>query len=243
MARDILEPVKETSDTSSDDSILQKQQEFALELQQERPVIEGALKNYISCLEANSFTGSGPSSSSKTLLTCAKITLKAMNSLDLPSSVEWGHKYPQETDESGSDYMERLARYKVVQNLWQQCRRSEGTRVAKCLGKTTLKIAMGEVEKAVHDYFESNTSDVSSEQLGQFLDGFMETVDNCAEGSDGELVWSVRWQDCLAKRQAARKVEAQERSDRAASAEDYADQLRSALTSTTAVVEELPSDA
>eukprot|EP00444_Apocalathium_aciculiferum_P028310 CAMPEP_0183431248 /NCGR_PEP_ID=MMETSP0370-20130417/54694_1 /TAXON_ID=268820 /ORGANISM="Peridinium aciculiferum, Strain PAER-2" /LENGTH=255 /DNA_ID=CAMNT_0025616887 /DNA_START=76 /DNA_END=843 /DNA_ORIENTATION=+ len=230
------------------DEVLERQVLEAQAMQEECPCIEAAVKNYISLQTAKATTGVGKTAGgvtqdTKSLLGCARLFLKALNALELPSAPEWGHLYPQEAEESGCDFMTRLGRYKVVRVLWQQCARA-GQKPAKCLGRSVLEVVLPEVEKRIHqaDAQQPAGAGCTDEQLGAFLDGFRETLDRsdgavAPANSDRELVWCESQAAVIAARQQARVAEAKERVEREVIADDFGDQLRAALA---ASGEELP---
>merc|ERR1740121_294904 len=165
---------------------------------------------------------------------CARVFSRTFNNMDLPQHIDWGHRYPQGENESGTDYMTRLALFKVVRWLWVQVK-SAGDKPSRCLGRSTLQVVFPEVEAVIFADTQASTkaAGVTEEQLRAFLDGFRSTlthVEGAAEGSpDSDLVWAEQYSAVLAARQAARKAEAAERAERAASADEFADELRSAV--------------
>lgn len=232
---------------------------------EELPRIEAALKSFLSLKMAEGLTvadvaGQAPASSSaqasvgpasaRALQGCARVLLRTLNALELPSSPEWGLRHPQ-GDESGGDYMDRLGHYKVVQVLWERCR-GAGQKPAKMLGRSALRFALPEAQAAIlaDAPASAKAANAAEHQLRLFLQGFHETVD--AESQEGEagLVWAVDVKAAVAARHEARKSEAAERLDRAATQEGFAQELRDALSSSGHVaggsssvqVEELPDD-
>mmetsp|Transcript_100986 Transcript_100986/g.308814 ORF Transcript_100986/g.308814 Transcript_100986/m.308814 type:complete len:265 (-) Transcript_100986:150-944(-) len=239
--------------SAGDEEALRQQLQLAAELQGERPSIDAALKNYVSLLTARLSTSGGVApgvaKDSTAQLDCARVFAKALNCLELPTHVEWGKLYPQLDGETALDFMTRLGRLRVVRALWLQCTKA-GQKPSKCLGRSSLEAVFPELERRVFDEAEEAKRPVALRpHLRAFSDGLRATLaaraaddakggaegDAAAEAplddaqSDHELVWCAELGAVLAARQRSRQLEAQGRVERAASAQDFASELRSAL--------------
>merc|ERR1712136_653833 len=161
---------------------------------------------------------------------CARVLLKFLNVLDLPSAAQWGQTYPQGVDESGLDFMDRTAEQKP----------------AKMLGRSALSFVFPDLEARLLSEVAAHacSARASEEEFASFVQGFGATLAP-SEGNDEDLVWTTDVQASIAARHEARKVEAAERLERAASAEAFADELRASLAplpSSTVQVEEVEED-
>jgi len=214
-------------------------------LMEEMPRIEAGLKNFLSMRMAEAMTPAPENTSAAAmsgsqaaaaLQGCARVLLRTLNAIDLPTSTEWSQLHPQGEKEPGFDFLNRIGAYKVVQALWERCR-SQGQKPAKLLGRSALRFALPEViDKILLDaHASAQAAGVPEEQLRDFLDGFAETLDDRsgdAESMDNnaELVWAADMNAALAARQRARKAEAAERVQRAASADTFVGDLHAALS-------------
>eukprot|EP00927_Polykrikos_kofoidii_P026736 TRINITY_DN23763_c0_g1_i1.p1 TRINITY_DN23763_c0_g1~~TRINITY_DN23763_c0_g1_i1.p1 ORF type:complete len:260 (+),score=46.35 TRINITY_DN23763_c0_g1_i1:76-855(+) len=208
-------------------------------LMEELPRIESALKNFLSLRLAEARTADKPADanaapSSSAVQGCARVVLKALNALVLPPAPQWSSQYPQGAQESGCDFMERIAHYKVVQALWERCQRA-GQKPAKLLGRSALRVVYREVTTQLSSGLASSAAAAgsSTEHLLEFIEQFGATIDaaaaeNAAEG-DASLVWTSNMNATLAARQSARKEEAAKRVERAANNEGFVSELRAAI--------------
>jgi len=235
----------------------------------EMPRIDAALKTFLaSRLAENQITGQMPQASATAagaptpaaVQGCARVFLKTLNALEPLSSVEWGQMKPQREDESGLEYLERLGQYKVVFALWSHCR-SKGQKPAQMLGRSALKMMLQQITDRIYadPKASAESAKASEDLLREFVDRFAATatfeVPTAAAASieddaqaqpskaqaDAELAWALDYRSTLASRQSLRKEEAKERSQRAVSAEAFAEQVRSAVqvqeTSSVQIVE------
>lgn len=216
-----------------------QQLQDAQRLMDEVPRIEAALKNYLSLKIAEGLApevkrvvaDEDAQMTAAERQGCARVLLKTLNSLDLPPAPEWGMRHPQGENESGCDYMTRIGAYKVVQALWKRCC-DAGQKPAKMLGRTPLRLVYPEiVARIMQDAAASAASAKATEKhLREFLDGFCATV---AEDSDvfseAHVVWAEDLKVAISQREEARQLAAAERVQRAATVDDFAGELRTAL--------------
>jgi len=235
MAGDTLAAPPASGERAFTDSQLQDAQRIMEEI----PRIEAALKNYLSLKMAEGLAPAGdsveaesastaPAASAAALTGCARAILKVTNSLELPSGPQWSQSHPQGEFETGLDFMARIGAYKVVQALWERCRKSD-QKPAKFLGRTALRQAYPEIKARLLGDLPAFAAQAkaSEQQLVQFVEGFEATL--AEECNDADIVWAANMAAALAARQEARKVEAAERVQRAATADDFSQQLKVAL--------------
>lgn len=219
----------------------------AEELMEEMPRIEAALKNFLSIKMAEGLAPpageaaasreqpgtAGAVSQAASLQGYARVILRELNAMELPSSPEWSQRHPQGASESGFDFMARIGDYKVVQALWQRCKMA-GQKPAKLLGKSALQLVFPEVRERLLAQpaatVQAAGTGATEECLRLFIDSFDAAI-SAAPGDDlGDLVWAANLQAALAERQRARKAEAEERLKRAVTNDGFATDLRSMLS-------------
>eukprot|EP00929_Paragymnodinium_shiwhaense_P014305 TRINITY_DN122209_c0_g1_i1.p1 TRINITY_DN122209_c0_g1~~TRINITY_DN122209_c0_g1_i1.p1 ORF type:complete len:266 (+),score=81.27 TRINITY_DN122209_c0_g1_i1:80-877(+) len=226
-----------------------QQLEEAQRLMDEQPRIDAALKNFLSLKLAEGLApprdkagddGDEAAAASRdtappdaaALQGCARVLLKTVNALQLPPSPQWSRDHPQGADEAGFDYMARIAAYRVVQALWSRCL-GAGQKPARLLGKSALAVALPLAMAQIEADFaaQAASAKASEEHLRQFLAAFQATVTASAtDGTDDvALTWTTDMKQALGARHAKRQAEAAERVERAATNEDFAADLRSAL--------------
>jgi len=233
MANDNLVPAS----SSSDDGATDAQMKEVERLTSEQPSVEAALTNFMKLRMAKQMSGTDRSAAASldpmALQRCRRLFLTTFNDLDLPQSVDWGKKYPQEEAESGGEYMSRLALFKVVRVLWVHLK-SKGAKPSQMLGRSALQVVFPELEAKIFEDTQASVKVAASteEQLRAFVDDFRSTLapeDGAEAASDSELVWAANVKAAQAARSATRNAEASERVKRAESADDFADELRSAF--------------
>lgn len=221
-------------DTAQAAGLSEAQVNLAKQLQEEMPRIDAALKNFLSLRMAEGLTAGDAAGAAAPLRGCARVLLRALNAADLPEATEWGRRHPQGEEERGMDYMARIGEYRVVQVLWAQCR-TAGQKPAALLGRSALRFAYPEITaQLLGDAPATATAaGVTEEELRDFVDAFGRSLaeEDATEQSDADIIWAKDMKAALGVRQMARKKEAEERLQRASTAEDFAEQLRTALGS------------
>jgi len=215
-------------------------------LMADTPRISDAMKNYISYLGATGFTASdsgavaAPQLDMAQLMTSAKIALKLINSHELKSSSEWAEANPQGDDESGSDRIEALTRYKAAV-LLAAAARSKSAKVSKLLGREYLRATKTWSAVQASVTRELTAMGLPESAVEAFVVGWSQSVHGGGEAEDvAALVWSQNFASALQARQQARQQEVAERRERMDGNEDEATRLREALVGGAGGEEEEP---
>lgn len=217
-------------------------------LMEEMPRIEAALKNYLSLKMAEGLVLDEQSDDAKgqvaasispaALQGCARVLLKTLNSIQLPTAPEWSQRHPQGKEEPAMDFLSRVGSYKVVRVLWEKCKDPQagkpGVKPAKMLGKSALKFVLPEVTSKLLADAQASAADAKAGELEfrSFISGFEATLNADAADpvSEAALVWCVDMKAALAARQQARQADAEERVARQKSAETFTDEMRATLS-------------
>jgi len=102
------------------------------------------------------------------------------------------------------------------------------------LGRGALEFALPEALEAVMSdaAASAGAAGAAEDELEAFMNSFAETLQD--DSRDSEMVWAADLNAVLAARREARQTEAAERVRRAATADSLSEELRGALTSTSA---------
>jgi hypothetical protein len=134
----------ENESTESLDSMIVT--EYAKLLQDEQPKIGSAVKNVISLVLARSLTAS-PSDifrttnveiSPNSALTCGRALLQGIQAYELVDHLTWGHKFPQDEEQTGEGRIDDIVRYKCVYRL-RSMALSKGGKISQLFGRSYLK--------------------------------------------------------------------------------------------------------
>lgn len=197
--------------------------EYILYLQNENPKIDIAMKNYISVLLGRSFAASDTdntlgmiSFSTNQALLCAKIVLKAIQSIDLLDYLEFSSQYPQREMQTGLDRIQELSRYKALRFLRDRVISSNQS-VNKFFGKSYF-LWSKQWTSVAEKILASDPGTISKEQLHYFVHYFGESLSD-----ETHIVWSIDFQETIYKRSQQRKEAIVERNSRVEVLEDEDD--------------------
>lgn len=205
--------------------------EFDMELKEvmeDRPTIEGALRNLATVLTAKSVTRSdsdpGVSRSQVEWVNCMKLFYKAANSQTFKDSPQWGVDHPQGHTQTALDRVDQIKRYKVIKSLYDKLVASDA-KPAKYFGKKFFTWSAGtfdEVKERAYTLANLSESEITKTEDKCALVEFCEVLEQSLLEGDveyGDLIWALDFQKALQKRQADRiarvKVEQKEREEAA----------------------------
>ena len=152
---------------------------FTLLAQQDKPLIDAALKNLLSVLIARDSIQFPP----QTVLPCARLLIKKINAFALVGPVEWGSLHPQPSSQSALERIEELTKYNVICSLRGLCV-TKGGSICKLFGRNYLlwtyvwtEIRDGIITELAN-LKENSTlhSDINTEVMTVFLDCFTQSL-------------------------------------------------------------------
>ena len=152
---------------------------FTLLAQQNKPLIDAALKNLLSVLIARDSLQFSP----QTVLPCARLLIKKINAFTLVGPVEWGSLHPQQSSQSALERIEELTKYNVICSLRGLCI-AKGGSICKLFGRSYLlwtgiwtEIKEGIITELANQKENSTLhSDINTEVMTVFLDCFTQSL-------------------------------------------------------------------
>lgn len=199
------------------------------------PRITDAMKNLAAFLAAADLTSDAPHEIAH-LLAMAKIALRLINAHTPPPPDEWAASHPQGDDESGTDRIEAITRYRACHALHAHAT-GAGHKVTKLLGRAYLRGTdlwlSGRVGDAVAAEISANAS-LPAHTASAFVAAMTTAIAGGSSDDDRateltELVWAQNFASALQARRLARQQEVEERKARMANNESEAGVLREAL--------------